>query len=490
MRKLPALISTAQKQQRISATDLQYMVMRTLTLQIGGMHCQGCETIIEHAVAALPGVRRAKADYSSEVLIVTYDATRNDPGAIVRVVEDHGYECSMKSPKRSWKHSASHLLVVILAVIAMGWILVEGESIASRWEIHQFEQSMSYGMLFLVGLFTGFHCVGMCGGFVVSYTADAAARGRRHSVWPHVFYGLSKTLSYTLIGGSFGLLGSIIAFTPEIRGVAAILAGVFLILFGLHMLDWFPALHRIGINMPRKLARFVSVEAKKHRGPFAIGLLNGLMIACGPLQAMYVMAAGTGSFREGAMLLLVFGTGTLPMMFGFGMLASVISGRLTRGVLKISSLLVVGLGLIMLNRGLLLAGTGYDFRSLSVVVATEWESVRQKVDLYWLDGYQTIHMEVTAEGYTPDHFVLKQGVPVRWIIEGKEITQCNHHIVVPSLKLEFDIKPGKNEIEFTPQQSGVVPWSCWMGMIPGTFMVEKAPENGGEKTEQESSSEK
>lgn len=460
------------------------MAMRTLTLQIGGMHCQGCETIIEHAVAALPGVRRAKADYSSEVLVVTFDPTRHDAGAIVRVVEDHGYECLLQAPRHSWKRAASHVLVVLLAVVAMTWLLIEGEALADRWDIQHFERGMSYGLLFLVGLFTGFHCVGMCGGFVVSYTANAAARGRRHSVLPHVFYGLSKTLSYTLIGGGFGLLGSIIAFTPEIRGMAAILAGGFLVLFGLHMLDWFPALHRIGINMPRSLARFVSKEAKKHRSPFAIGLLNGLMIACGPLQAMYVMAAGTGSFREGAMLLLVFGAGTLPMMFGFGMLASVISGRLTRGVLKASSLLVMGLGLIMLNRGLLLAGTGYDFRSLSVLATTQWESLKERVALPWLGETQTIHMEVTADGYTPDRFVLKQGVPVKWVIEGKEITHCNHRIVVPSLKLEFDVKPGQNVIEFTPRQSGVVPWSCWMGMIPGTFVVEAAPEKEGEEEEE------
>lgn len=25
--------------------------------------------------------------------------------------------------------------------------------------------------------------------------------------------------------------------------------------------------------------------------------------------------------------------------------------------------------------------------------------------------------------------------------------------------------------EFTPTKDGVVPWSCWMGMIPGTFIV-------------------
>ncbi len=36
----------------------------------------------------------------------------------------------------------------------------------------------------------------------------------------------------------------------------------------------------------------------------------------------------------------------------------------------------------------------------------------------------------------------------------------------------FDIKRGEQIIEFTPQKEGIIPWSCWMGMIPGVFVVE------------------
>ena len=53
-----------------------------------------------------------------------------------------------------------------------------------------------------------------------------------------------------------------------------------------------------------------------------IGLLNGLMLGCGPLQAMYVMAAGTGSPQEGATMLFFFGLGTLIPLLSFGLIAS------------------------------------------------------------------------------------------------------------------------------------------------------------------------
>src|SRR5512134_498499 len=56
--------------------------------------------------------------------------------------------------------------------------------------------------------------------------------------------------------------------------------------------------------------QMVAVEFDR-RSPLVIGLLNGLMLGCGPLQAMYIMAAGTGSAQEGATMLFFFGLGTL-----------------------------------------------------------------------------------------------------------------------------------------------------------------------------------
>src|SRR5208283_2796268 len=86
---------------------------------------------------------------------------------------------------------------------------------------------------------------------------------------------------------------------------------------------------------------------------------------------------------------------------------------------------------------------------------------------------QIIRMDVTKSGYEPNHFVLRRGVPVKWIIDGKEITECNRRIIVPKLGLEFDIKKGVQTVEFTPKEPGdiFIPWSCWMGMLHGQLEV-------------------
>jgi plastocyanin domain-containing protein len=63
-------------------------------------------------------------------------------------------------------------------------------------------------------------------------------------------------------------------------------------------------------------------------------------------------------------------------------------------------------------------------------------------------------------------------VPVKWVIDGQEVTECNRRLVVPALGLSVDIRPGENLVEFTPETVGIIPWSCWMGMLQGRFVVE------------------
>ncbi len=452
-----------------------------------GMHCTSCEKLIENAGEKVEGVSNITADYATEKCKVTFDPSKTDIDKILQAIEEKGYECSVEENAEEetagenaeetgddsdYYHINTKLTGIIVGIIG---ILVAGYFLfrfVDGIQLPQISQNMGYGLLFVVGLLTGFHCVSMCGGFVVSYTAKAAQEGRKAHK-SHLMYGIGKTLSYTIIGAAFGLLGAIITFTPMMRGVAGVLAGLFLVIFGLNMLNVFPWLRRFHLRTPAFISRFVGTESKKHSSPLVIGLLNGLMIACGPLQAIYIMAAGTGSMVEGAKLLFVFALGTLPVMLSFGFLTSFLSKKVTHKILKASGAIVIVLGLVMMNRGLVLTGTGLDTSSLLASISGEdgGNSVTGGSIVEIEDGYQIIRMDVTRYGWEPNKFVLKKGVPVKWIISGKEITGCNNAIQAPKLGLKFDIKKGEQVIEFTPNEEGVIPWSCWMGMIPGTFIV-------------------
>ena len=377
-------------------------------------------------------------------------------------------DAEYRPPKVTLRIALKKIVGVVLALIGISLILWLDSWFMHHTDMPKLGRDMSYGLLFLVGFLTGFHCVGMCGPLIIGYTAKQAAAGTK-SYGSHLLYGAGKTLSYTLIGGLFGAFGSVIAFTPSTQGAVGIAAGVFLILFGLHMLNIFPALRHFQLKPPAFLMRFVGKEYRKHRNPFVIGLLNGLMIICGPLQAMYVMAAGSGSWSAGATMLFFFGLGTLPMLLGFGFLTSLLSANLTPKLLKASGVIVVILGAIMLNRGLAVAGSGADFNTLVARVSQKLSP--PVAEPLICDNEQTITMDVLTKSFSPHQFTLRKGVPVKWVINGKELNECNKAIVVPQYGLDIKLHPGAQTIEFTPQETGVVPWSCWMGMIPGTFIV-------------------
>ncbi len=76
------------------------------------------------------------------------------------------------------------------------------------------------------------------------------------------------------------------------------------------------------------------------------------------------MAAGTGSPREGAAILLFFGLGTLFPLLGFGVFASVLSRHVMHTLVHVSGVLVIAMGSMMADRGLKMTASGDDFGSL------------------------------------------------------------------------------------------------------------------------------
>lgn len=69
---------------------------------------------------------------------------------------------------------------------------------------------------------------------------------------------------------------------------------------------------------------------------------------------------------------------------------------------------------------------------------------------------------------------VKKGVPVKWIISISEedIYGCNETMVIPSYGIEKKLLPGENVIEFTPTETGIISYSCWMNMIRSKITVE------------------
>jgi sulfite exporter TauE/SafE/copper chaperone CopZ len=338
------------------------MAAKSIHLKIKGMHCTGCEETVENAVVTLRGVQKVHADYVKQVVDVEFDSKFLPESDIRRAIEEKGYQLENSSIKSLSQHVRNGL-VFLSFVLLVGGVTYWGKSMIPGL-VGEMNAQLGYAMLFSIGFFTGFHCIGMCGGFVVGYAANIEPRYAGATAMAHLMYATGKTASYTVIGGSLGLLGSVMTFTPHMRAVVTLGASIFVVIYGLKMLGVLPVLRNFTLRLPRFLVRGVSNELRQRRSPLVIGLLNGLMLGCGPLQAMYVMAAGTGSAQEGATMLFFFGLGTLVPLLSFGLIASSISRDMINLLVRASAILVIAMGLMMAARGLKLIVPASDFNSV------------------------------------------------------------------------------------------------------------------------------
>jgi uncharacterized protein len=287
----------------------------------------------------------------------------NNSSCLARI-ESKGYSYGIQIDKISWGSRLKQLAVFLLLLALVGGVPFWGKSLMPGL-MKQFDARLGYGVIFTVGFLTGFHCIGMCGGFVMNYTQGIQGRGRRVVFFAHLSYALGKNLSYALLGWVFGALGAVLTITPHMRGVAALVAGIFLVLFGLNMLKLFPKFRLLSLRSKSgSVTQRFYRDIKPRRNPFSVGFLSGFLLGCGPLQAMYVMALGTANSAEGALLLLCVGTGTLIPLLTFGLFVSALSGKTQNQLLAVSGILVILMGLMMTYRGLKLTQSGYNFATV------------------------------------------------------------------------------------------------------------------------------
>lgn len=443
------------------------------------MHCNSCAMLTENELK--DKVNNISVSYAKGEAEIDFDENKISEREIIETIKRLGYHAALKKNEKSDEKATNSfssfekfllLSIIILIPIILLYKFTGFNFNLPNIQIPQLGETASLVLLFAAGLLTGFHCVSMCGGFVVSYTAKNALNGYK-GFKQHLVYGGSKVLSYTIIGGIFGLIGGVFTFSTKLRGIIAVLAGIFMIFYALSMFG-FKFFRKFQLN-PKFLAKASSDISSKTSGyfkaPFFTGLLNGLFLACGPLQAMYLYAAGTGNFLTGATSLAVFGLGTLPVMLGFGSLATVISHKTTGRILKISAIIVLILGLIMLNRGLSLTGSSFSFDAIKTSLAGGAVIANANNNVAINNGIQEVNMQVSSGGYSPNSFVLKKGVPAKWNVDVTQLTGCNSELVMAEYNIDKRLSSGLNVIEFTPAKTGTITFTCGMGMLHGSFIV-------------------
>jgi len=446
------------------------------TLQVEGMTCVGCENRIESKLRRINGIVRVKASYTTNSVLVTFVEREIKLREIRRAIESLDYKIRNSTNGSSKKSESSantkDKFLDILTIFLTMYLLYHFAHLFGLLNIFnvfpEAKAGMSLGVLFVIGILTSVHCVAMCGGINISQCIPTKVENngkKSPSQWmPSFLYNSGRVVSYTIIGGIVGALGSVVSFSGPAKGIVAIAASIFMMIMGLNMLNLFPGLRKFNPRMPKVFARLIGKEkAISKNRPFYIGLLNGLM-PCGPLQAMQLYALSTGDPIKGALSMFVFSLGTVPLMFGLGALSSILSKNFTAKMMQVSAVLVFVLGFAMFQTGLTVSGVQLPSFSIGGVGSVVNESVVE-------EGIQTVSSDVFSSRYEP--ISVKVGIPVKWVIhvERGQLNGCNNRFIINSLGIQYQLTEGDNIVEFTPKKTGKFSFNCWMGMIQSYINV-------------------
>ena len=221
--------------------------------------------------------------------------------------------------------------------------------------------------VFGLGVLRSAHCAATCGG-IVGALSLAPAMGRRIAIRsaPSARPPLANVLAYNAGRiGSYMMAGALagglaqgahaLARLPALQAGAYWAANLMLAALGLYLMDAWHGLARLeqGGQVVWRSVRPLLRKVGPLDGParmFMAGSLWG-WLPCGMVYSVLVTAMLSGSAYQGALVMLAFGLGTLPMLLGLGLLGARLRGWLRHPRVRLAcGIVVLGFGLLGLAR--------------------------------------------------------------------------------------------------------------------------------------------
>lgn len=457
--------------------------MPKLVVPISGLHCKACEILTEDALREIKEVSKVNVNHKTGLAEIEYRGDKPEMAKIKTALEESGYglgkikdriennneqnpNCDLTETKHKPKDLSFYITVI--ASVAIIYLLLNRTTSLPFGGL--LEQNFSWPLAIIVGLVAGVStCLALVGGLVLSLAANYAQNHpeatKKEKFRPHIFFNLGRIGGFFVLGGILGMLGSAFKLSPLANSLITIIIGFVVLVLGLKLLEIFPSLTKFDFSLPKKFGKIIKVN-----DPFILGALT-FFLPCGFTQAMQIYALGTGNFLQGGLIMALFALGTAPGFLGIGGLSALGGKKKSSTFFVVAGIIVVAFGIFNLANGyrLFKISSGFDFSKVALKSETETKNPNPSIEEE--DGIRIIRMKETNRGYSPNNFTILKGQPVKFIIDAQAPYSCASSLVIPSLKIQTQLKPGENILEFTPDKVGEIPFSCSMGMYTGKFLV-------------------
>jgi sulfite exporter TauE/SafE/copper chaperone CopZ len=452
--------------------------MKKLVVPIAGMHCRSCEILIEDKISEVPEIKKSCVNYKRGVAEISYE-TKPSKLSIEDAIRSAGYTIGVVGKKPWFSRNVSDykdLGIAFLFVLGLYFLLKE-TGLSDLVNIGNTAKPTSLSVALLIGLTAGFStCLALVGGLILGISARHSEKHPEATPMqkfrPHLFFNAGRVLSYAVLGGLLGSLGSFLQLSGTTLGIVTIAVGVVMFLLGLKLTGVCPRLETVSFALPKGISRLLGISDKQreysHKNSFVLGAMT-FFLPCGFTQAMQIYAVSTGSFMQGSLIMGLFALGTAPGLLGIGGLTSVIKGIFAQRFFKFAGIVVIALAFFNINNGLNLTDWQLSVSSGADTKAVAAQSTDPNVKIE--NGVQVVRMTESSSGYAPSKFTIQQGIPVKWVIDAKDQYTCASTVIASKIGVRKNLSLGQNVIEFTPKEVGQIPFSCSMGMYRGVFTV-------------------
>ncbi|TSC52408.1 MAG: Heavy metal transport/detoxification protein [Parcubacteria group bacterium LiPW_41] len=459
-----------------------YDFMRIIKLDIKGMHCKSCELLLEEKFLNIPHVEKSEINYRKGVAEIYYTDQKPKLRDLEDAVREAGYAIGKTEKRTFFSHNKKDYKELFwgIVVVFVVYQLLKLFGITDLVNLNFAKTNSGFGVALLVGLVAGFSsCMALIGGLVLGISAKYAEKHPEatsaQKFRPHIYFNLGRIGGYALLGGLLGSIGSVFKISTSVTSFLTLFAGVVMLFVGLQLIEIFPRLSSWKFVMPKSVSKVFGSKKHNaeynHKNSMVVGALT-FFLPCGFTQAMQVYAVSSGSFVSGSIIMGLFALGTAPGLLSIGGLTSTLKGSTAKKFFKVAGIVVVLFALFNLSNSLTLAGINIGGKTLSIK--------DENVEL--VDGQQVVRMKQKNNGYFPNSFTVRQGIPVRWVIESDGPYSCAASILMRKFGISKNLAQGENVIEFTPTESGAIPFSCGMGMYTGVFNVIGKDENISQAT--------
>ncbi len=279
---------------------------------VEGMHCAACELVIEKKLSKFRGVKNVDAKLAQNIVqleISTKFSAAEMREKLSKAIEPDGYKLVLERSKhvinqQQLRNGFLIALIVVglfLALQKLGIVNLIGSD------------ELSLPLVFFIGIIASLSsCMAVVGGLVLSLSSNYA-QGKEFK--PMIFFHISRLVSFFVLGGVIGLLGSSFVLTPTMSFVISIVLFVVMLIMGINLLDVFPAARNLQLKLPKFLGKGVlNLEGSQSAlAPIVLGMAT-FILPCGFTQMMQVYALSSGAFTSGALTMFVFALGTLPVL--------------------------------------------------------------------------------------------------------------------------------------------------------------------------------